>query len=249
MHYCIDYQGGWDYITGLVLTSSEATGSLSPSPQIVSRDSFSLWIRACIQIARNKAYFNGCPLCRGLSWRVRLAKQETLTPPGYLVSSLVCRGPLMSTVVLYCWCHGDGASVLLYFTLYIFDILLYYNICLCTTFFYYLSAMVGCWSSVSIRRIIYKFLNMCPFDYTAVAVSEKRWALVNQFNHTCWVAVVSPTDRLRPVRNRCVSEFFGGVFVLSSCILIFLVGEGAFVIWLSQISSFSSKLSIDAGDF
>ena len=56
-------------------------------------------------------------LCRGHSWRVRLAKQETLTPPGHLVSPLVCRGPWMSTVVLYCWCHSDGASVLLYFTL------------------------------------------------------------------------------------------------------------------------------------
>ena len=31
--------------------------------------------------------------CRGHSWRVRLAKQETLTPPGHLVSPLVCRGP------------------------------------------------------------------------------------------------------------------------------------------------------------
>ena len=43
-------------------------------------------------------------------------------------------------------------------------------ICLCTTF-YGLSALVGCRSSVSIRRIIYKYLNVCPFDYTAVAVS------------------------------------------------------------------------------
>ena len=32
-------------------------------------------------------------LCRGHSWRVRLAKQETLTPPGHLVAPLVCRGP------------------------------------------------------------------------------------------------------------------------------------------------------------
>ena len=31
-------------------------------------------------------------LCRGHSWRVRLAKQETLTPPGHLVSPLVYRG-------------------------------------------------------------------------------------------------------------------------------------------------------------
>ena len=56
-------------------------------------------------------------LCRGHSWQVRLAKQETLTPPGHLVSLLVCRGPCMSIMVLYCWCHSDSASVLLYFTL------------------------------------------------------------------------------------------------------------------------------------
>ena len=55
-------------------------------------------------------------LCRGHSWRVQLAEQETLTPPGHLVSPLVCRGPWMSTVVLYCWCHSDSASVHLYFT-------------------------------------------------------------------------------------------------------------------------------------
>ena len=55
-------------------------------------------------------------LCRGHSWRVWLAKQETLTPPGHLVWPLVCRGPWMSTVVLYCWCRSDSASVLLYFT-------------------------------------------------------------------------------------------------------------------------------------
>ena len=59
-------------------------------------------------------------LCRGHSWRVRLAKQETLTPSGHLVSPLVCRGPLMSTVVLYCWCHSDGASVFfLYFYIFV----------------------------------------------------------------------------------------------------------------------------------
>ena len=47
---------------------------------------------------------------------MRLAKQDTLTPPGHMVSPLVCRGPWMSTVVLYCWCHSDSASVFLYFT-------------------------------------------------------------------------------------------------------------------------------------
>ena len=62
------------------------------------------------------------PRCKWIiprhSCRVQLAKQETLTPPGHLVSPLVCRGSCtwMSTVVLYCKCHSDSASVLLYFT-------------------------------------------------------------------------------------------------------------------------------------
>ena len=77
-------------------------------------------------------------LCRGHSWQVRLAKQETLTPPGHLVSPLVCRGPWISTVVLYCWCHSDSASILLYFTLFLNTIYiftcevskLHYNFCI-----------------------------------------------------------------------------------------------------------------------
>ena len=49
------------------------------------------------------------------------------------------------------------------------------------------------------------------------------------------------TDRPKSVRNRCVIEVFGGVFVLSRCILDFSVGVGAFVIGLSQISSFFTQ--------
>ena len=44
--------------------------------------------------------------------------------------------------------------------------------CLCYNF-YGLSALVGCWSSAFISRIIYKFLNVCPFDYTAFAINGK----------------------------------------------------------------------------
>ena len=93
-------------------SSSEATGSWSPPPLIVIRNSFSLWTWARIQTARSD-------------------------------------------------------SLLKWMSLYIFDILKY----ICVPHFYDLSALVGCWSSVSIR-IIYKFLNGCPFDYTAVAVSR-----------------------------------------------------------------------------
>ena len=47
-----------------------------------------------------QAFIYTLSLCLRHSWRVRLAKQETLTPPGHLISPLVCRGPWMSTLVL-----------------------------------------------------------------------------------------------------------------------------------------------------
>ena len=40
----------------------------------------------------------------------------------------------------------------------------------------------------------YNFLNVCTFDYTAVARSGKVGP-VNQVNHTSWEAVFTPTDR------------------------------------------------------
>ena len=79
---------------------------------------------------------------------------------------------------------------------------------------------------------------MCPFDYTAVAGIGKVGP-VNQVNHTSWVAVVAPTDRPKSVRNRCVIKLFVELFVLSLCPFDISVGVGAFVIGLSQISSFS----------
>ena len=63
---------------------------------------------------------------------------------------------------------------------------------------------------VYIRRFIYKLFNVCPFDYTAVAGSGKV-GLVNQVNHISWVAVVTPTDRPKSVRNCCVIDLFSGV--------------------------------------
>ena len=58
--------------------------------------------------------------------------------------------------------------ILILFLIYCF----YHLTCLCNNF-YGLSALVGCWLSAFIRRIIYKFLNVCPFDYTAFGVSGK----------------------------------------------------------------------------
>ena len=76
--------------------------------------------------------------------------------------------------------------------------------------FYDLSAWGGCWIVFYIRGFIYKFLNVCPFDYTAVAGSGKVGP-VNQVNHTSWVAVVTPTGRPKSVRNRCIIKLFCGV--------------------------------------
>ena len=102
-----------------------------------------------------------------------------------------------------------------------------------------LSALGGCWFVVYIRRFIYKFVNVCPFDYTAVAGSGKIGP-VNQVNHTSWIAVDTPTDRPKSVRNRCVIELFLALFVLSLCPFVISVGVGAFVMGLSQIFSFFS---------
>ena len=72
--------------------------------------------------------------------------------------------------------------------------------------FYDLSVWCGCWFVVYTRRFIYKFLNVCPFDYTAVA-GVGRWAR-KPVNHTSWVAVVTPTDHPKSVRNCCLIELF-----------------------------------------
>ena len=65
-------------------------------------------------------------------------------------------------------------SLLYRMSLYIFDILFFHLTCLCNNF-NGPSALVGYWSSAFIRRTIYKFLNVCPFDYTAFVVSGKVW--------------------------------------------------------------------------
>ena len=77
--------------------------------------------------------------------------------------------------ILWTWTHVQTArnAAYLYGCPYTFLIYYYITTCVCVTHFFYLSALVGCWSSVSIRSTFYKILNVCPFDYTAVAVSGK----------------------------------------------------------------------------
>ena len=56
------------------------------------------------------------------------------------------------------------------------------------------------------------------------------------------MTAVTPTDRLKSVRNRCVIKVLVALFFnLSRCLLDFSVGIWAFVIGLSQISSLFSS--------
>ena len=68
-------------------------------------------------------------------------------------------------------------------SLYIFLLYYIYHLCFTCIDFYDLSGWGGGLFVVYIRRLIYKFLNVCHFDYTAVAGSGKVGP-VNQVNHT-----------------------------------------------------------------
>ena len=93
---------------------------------------------------------------------------------------------------------------------YIYLIYNIYHLCFTCIDFYDIAAWSGCWFVVYIKRFVYKFLHVRPFDYTAVPGCWKVGP-VNQVNHTSLVAVVTRTDRPKSVRNRCVIERFGCV--------------------------------------
>ena len=61
-----------------------------------------------------------------------------------------------------------------------------------------------------------------------------RWAR-KPVNHTSWVALVTPTDRPKSVRNRCLIELFYGVVCVVTCPFDIYVGVGAFVIGLDLL--------------
>ena len=93
----------------------------------------------------------------------------------------------------------------------------------------------ACSASFFIRRIIHSF-KCVSFWLNIFCGKWEGWDPVNRFMHIRSVAVVTPTYRPKSVRNRCVIEVFGCVFVLSLYFYDFNVDEGALVIRLSQIS-------------
>ena len=83
--------------------------------------------------------------------------------------------------------------------------LLYYYICLCTTFLWLLRFD---WLLVlSLNKEDYLQIFRCvSFWLHGCCGSWEGWTLVNRFNNIIWVTVITPTDRPKSVRNRCVME-------------------------------------------
>ena len=79
--------------------------------------------------------------------------------------------------------------------------------------------------------IIYKFLNVCSFDYTSVAVSGKVERSLTGLTTPVGLTAVTPIGCPKLVRNHCAIDVFGGVF--------YDAFELSLGLGLSQISSFS----------
>ena len=57
------------------------------------------------------------------------------------------------------------------------------------------------------------YLLMHPLNNRTTLQLQQKWNVgpVKPVNHTSWVAVVTPTERPKSVRNRCVIELFCGI--------------------------------------
>ena len=80
---------------------------------------------------------------------------------------------------------------------------------------------------------------MCVLLITQILRFVGRLRSCKPGYHTRLITEVTITDRPALVRNRCVFEGFGGVFVSSVCFLGFSVGIWIYVKGLVQISYFS----------
>ena len=96
----------------------------------------------------------------------------------------------------------------------------YYLRWLCTGFLLPLR-FVRCWSSVFIRRIICKFWNVCPFDYTGDAESGNVGPVNRLTTQVGWPII--QTDRPKSVRNLYVIELLWRCLCCHFALLTFLL--------------------------
>ena len=80
---------------------------------------------------------------------------------------------------------------------------------------------------------------MCVILITRLLLGVGRWVR-KPVNHTSWMAIVTPTDRPKSVRNCSLIELFCGVVCVATLPLWHFCWYRAFVIGLGQISSFLS---------
>ena len=92
-----------------------------------------------------------------------------------------------------------------------------------------------------LHKEVYLQIFKCVSFWFHGCCGEWEGGPVNQVNRTSWVAVVTPTDRPKSVRNCSLIELFVALFVLSLCPFDISVSVVAFVIGLGQIFSFLSR--------
>ena len=116
--------------------------------------------------ALSDLFFKHCTLTNkamGTIWRTlskpSQRRQGSDIPPLWLLVGAPSATDLSSL--------SDGRSIAcpIWMTLYIFLIDNIYYVCCTCIDFYVLSALGGCWFVVYIMWFIYKFSNLCPFDY------------------------------------------------------------------------------------
>ena len=78
----------------------------------------------------------------------------------------------------------------------------------------------------------------CVLLITRLLLLVGRLSARKPVYHSSRVAVVTPTDRPKSAHNRCVINVLVAFFELSCCIFDLFCGCRAFVIGLSQISSY-----------
>ena len=93
------------------------------------------------------------------------------------------------------------------------------------------------------KEVYFQIFKCVSFWLHSCCGEWKGWVR-KPVNDTSWVAVATPTDRPKSIRNCCVIELFVALFVLSLCPFHISAGHGvgAFAIGLSKITSFFPSL-------
>ena len=108
---------------------------------------------------------------------------------------------------------------------YTFILLYIFCTCFCNKFLWPLH--FGWHLVLSLHKEDYLLIFKCvSFWLHGFCGKWEDWVPINRFNYTNWMSVVTRTDRPKSVRNRCVIEVFGGVFVLSIGFWIFCLYRG-----------------------